>query len=419
MSDYTTQLRWPVEQIQRETMSDPDDYSKCYRALGLDTYPIFDESYRAQLNDKIIRHFYFREIGFETLAQFRWYVRNTMYENMPYFNQLYDSLNLITDPITNQKYTWGETYRLAQGGGTTTGTSGEHHDEGTHTDHEVQTLKHGKTNNTVTAYGKTDTRVTDNSKDGTDTTTYGKGTVETDAYGKTSHEVTEVDYGKTSHDVTETEYGRTQHTVNGGSDEVTEGGVHERVIREDTPMNLIPSGAIENLNYATDVTYTDRNGTSAGVTEYGGTTDISNGGSDVTTSDGRTGGEDTTTRDGRTGGQDTKTITSNGSDVRDSESTENERMVDTLGGRDTVTSTDGGSDVTTTDSNGSTTADGTTKGRTDFERDLDESGEREHNRVGYDGVSPADLLKKYRDTFLNVDSQVIASLETCFFGLWN
>ena len=387
MSDYTTQLRWPVEQIQRETMSDPDDYSKCYRALGLDTYPIFDESYRAQLNDKIIRHFYFREIGFETLAQFRWYVRNTMYENMPYFNQLYDSLNLITDPITNQKYTWGETYRLAQGGGTTTGT----HNEGEHTDHSVETVDHGKTNYTETTYGKTDTRVTDNSKDGTDTTTYGKGTVEVDGYGKTSH------------DVTETEYGRTQHTVNGGSDEVTEGGVHERVIREDTPMNLIPDGAIENLNYATDVTYTDRNGTSAGVTEYGGTTDISNGGSDVTTSD------------GSTGGQDTKTITNSGSDVRDSESTENERMVDTLGGKDSVSSKDGGRDTTTTDSNGTTKSDG----HTDFERDLDESGEREHNRVGYDGVSPADLLKKYRDTFLNVDMQVIASLETCFFGLWN
>ena len=387
MSDYTTQLRWPVEQIQRETRSDPDDYSKCYRALGLDTYPIFDESYRAQLNDKIIRHFYFREIGFETLAQFRWYVRNTMYENMPYFNQLYESLNLITDPITNQKYTWGETYRLAQGGGTTTGT----HNEGEHTDHSKETVDHGKTNDTETAYGKTDTRVTDNRKDGSDTTTYGKGTTEVDGYGKTSH------------DVTETEYGRTQHTVNGGSDEVTEGGVHERVIREDTPMNLIPNGAIENLNYATDVTYTDRNGTSAGVTEYGGTTDISNGGSDVTTSD------------GRTGGQDTKTITSNGSDVRDSESTENERMVDTLGGKDRVSSKDGGRDTTTTDSNGTTQSDG----RTDFERDLDESGEREHNRVGYDGVSPADLLKKYRDTFLNVDMQVIASLETCFFGLWN
>lgn len=375
MSDYTTQLRWPIEQIQRETMSDPDDYSKCYRALGLDTYPIFDESYRKQLNDKIIRHFYFREIGFETLAQFRWYVRNTMYENMPYFNQLYESLNLITDPITNQKYTWGETYKLAQGGGTTTDTSGKHHDEGTHTDHETE----------VTAYGRTDTRVTDNSKDGTDTTRYGKG-------------ITEVDeYGKTTHDVTETEYGRTQHTVNGGSDEVTEGGIHERVIREDTPMNLIPNGAIENLNYATDVTYTDRNGTTAGVTEYGGTVDISNGGSDTTTSD------------GQTGGRDTKTTTTSGSDVRDSESTENERMVDTLGGRDTKT----------TDSNGTTTADGITEGKTDYTRELDESGERGHNRLGYDGISPADLLMKYRETFINVDMQVIASLEKCFFGLWN
>lgn len=375
MSDYTTQLRWPVEQRQRETLSDPDDYSKCYAMLGLDKYPIFDESYRAQLNDKIIRHFYFREIGFETLAQFRWYMARTMNENMPYFNQLYNSLNLIDDPITNQRFTWGEVYELEQGGGTTTDTKGTSHDDDALNRDVDETTKYGKTDDTTTEYGKSDT----------ETTTYGKG----------DERVTH--YGKTTADTTTTHYGRNQHTQNGGSDANTEGGIHERVIREDTPMNLIPDGAIENLNYATDVTYTDREGTSASVTEYGGTTDISNGGADTTNSNGQTGGQDRTT-DKQSGSDTTR---------------------GQLGGSDTVHDKLGGQDETDTITRQTETHDGRTTGETDFRRDLDEHGNRSHNRSGYDGTSPSDLLRKYRETFLNVDMQVIASLETLFFGLWN
>jgi hypothetical protein len=41
--------------------------------LGLKDYPIFDESYRDALNKKILDHFRFREIGFETPARFKFY----------------------------------------------------------------------------------------------------------------------------------------------------------------------------------------------------------------------------------------------------------------------------------------------------------------------------------------------------------
>ena len=113
MAIYTTLLRSIVEQRQADEHVGPDDFSVAYRTLGLSDYPIFDESYRAQLNDKIIRHFYFREIGFETVAQFRWRMDATMRENMPYFNQLYASLNLIVDPITNVRYTYQDVFNLA------------------------------------------------------------------------------------------------------------------------------------------------------------------------------------------------------------------------------------------------------------------------------------------------------------------
>ena len=363
MSIYTTQLRWIVERKQQEAGADPTDFSPAYGYLGLDTYPIFSESYRKQLNDKIITHFYFREIGFETAAQFAWFLRRTMNENMPYFNKLYLSENVITDPLTNKKYSWTETYTRAQDEatnveGSTIKTNGVEISERVDDD-----LTHGKTNvvESETTFGKTHTD--------RDTTTF----------------------GKTVEDTSTTNYGRTQSTENGGSDTMLEGATHERVINSDTPMNQISNSGVENLNYATEVTYTDREGQTASVTEYGGTTDISNGGSDTTNGSSEEGGTqilDTSKREGGSESVDT-TSTNSGKDQRD-----------------IVTSR-------TEDETGSGSS------STETSRDLDESGSRSHNVIGYDGIAPADLLLKWRDTFLNIDMQVIASLETLFMGLWN
>ena len=86
MSKYTTELRYLIE-------SNFD--------LGLDEYPIFDESYRQLLNDKIINHYYFREIGMETAELFKRYLNQTMREIMPYYNQLYKSELLEFNPFYN------------------------------------------------------------------------------------------------------------------------------------------------------------------------------------------------------------------------------------------------------------------------------------------------------------------------------
>ena len=76
--------------------------------LGLDTYPIFDENYRKELNRKIINHYYFREIGFETPALFRFYLNTAMAENMVYFNQLYNSALIEFNPLENFSETESE-----------------------------------------------------------------------------------------------------------------------------------------------------------------------------------------------------------------------------------------------------------------------------------------------------------------------
>lgn len=85
MSTYTTQLQYII---------------KSGYDLGLKDYPIFDESYRNSLNNKIIEHFYFREIGLETAALFKRFLNRKLNEIMPYYNQLYKSTLVKLEPLT-------------------------------------------------------------------------------------------------------------------------------------------------------------------------------------------------------------------------------------------------------------------------------------------------------------------------------
>lgn len=114
MSKYTTQLRWIVEQMgQGLEVPEGQEYADAvYKYIGLSKYPIFDETYRAKLNDKIIDHFFFREIGFETAAQFAFYMRRTMNEIMPKYNALYraqltmDSEHPLSDYVMHRDENW-------------------------------------------------------------------------------------------------------------------------------------------------------------------------------------------------------------------------------------------------------------------------------------------------------------------------
>ena len=111
MSKYTTQLRWVIEQAENDAHGtyEAGVYTEAsYKKIGLSTYPIFDETYRTQLNNKIIDHFYFREIGMETVANFAWFLRRKMNEIMPYYNQLYESVDLVTEPVNEIDVTYLE-----------------------------------------------------------------------------------------------------------------------------------------------------------------------------------------------------------------------------------------------------------------------------------------------------------------------
>lgn len=114
MAKYTTEVRSICESIygwdNQEDMSKNPGYgdtSKIIqgaRARIFDfDYPIFDENYRATLETKIIKHYYFREIGAETYGQWKFWLDRKLNEIMPYYNKLYESELLKFNPFYNSE----------------------------------------------------------------------------------------------------------------------------------------------------------------------------------------------------------------------------------------------------------------------------------------------------------------------------
>lgn len=194
MSKYTTQLRFPIEQSldNRGFNHKESNWKYCYEMLGLNDYPLFDELYRETLNNKIIRAYYFREIGFETLGLFAWQMRRTMFEIMPYYNQLYDSERLEIDPFLTRNMDYAEKW----------------------TRDESKTAKQDTTSEAAH---------------------------NTDASGTTAN------------------------SANGSTES------NDRNVFNDTPMNGLDTGAVENMDYATNVTF-DKGSTSSRTDSNGSTT---------------------------------------------------------------------------------------------------------------------------------------------------
>lgn len=70
-----------------------------FSRIGLDTYPIYEETYRATLNGKIWDQFANREIGQESVQLFRHAFRRWMNNNMPYYNDQYRLSLVKIDPL--------------------------------------------------------------------------------------------------------------------------------------------------------------------------------------------------------------------------------------------------------------------------------------------------------------------------------
>lgn len=300
MSMYTVQLRWPIEQTLKNqgVQNTEDNWPLVWETLGLNDYPIFNEEYRAVLNNNIMRHYYFREIGFETLGQFRFHIRRHMFEIMPYYNKLYLAQLQIINPLWERDL---------------------HHTEDWNVDN-------------------TQTQKQDSSRDSAQNTSEDRTTSAIDNTHSHTGSASTTDVVSSSTDTTS--------TIN-----------NDRNVFQDTPMNALDTSAVSNLQYATNVTY--ENGDSSNTTK-------------MNSSDQTKVADTTETTGENNSSESVKDI------VDDTYNETFSNLTDTMGNED---------------------------------------GDKNWHEWGY-SQSQSLLFLQYRKAIVNIDMEIIDSLQDYFFMLW-
>ena len=161
MSKYTTEVRFICETMagldESAGYTDVDEiirlaYPKIFK---VDMIPMFEgetEEHRAQLYQKILGHYYTREIGYETVGLWKLKLNQKMMEIMPYYNKLYESELLEFDPLKNVDRTLTDSEAgTKNASGNSDGTRNETRNETTNTTlrHEKKTTRGNDTNTNV------------------------------------------------------------------------------------------------------------------------------------------------------------------------------------------------------------------------------------------------------------------------------
>lgn len=105
MAKYTTLVKSVCEKvsgISTQGLSNINDIlDKSWNKIFTSNWEIFDESYREVLCKKILRKYYTREIGAETVELWELWLDATMCEIMPTYNKLYESETFKYNPLYN------------------------------------------------------------------------------------------------------------------------------------------------------------------------------------------------------------------------------------------------------------------------------------------------------------------------------
>lgn len=407
MSDYTTQLRNICESFAGDdiTASSParkvDAVISASRARVFDfDYPIFDGSYKEHLEKKILKHFYFREIGCETYGQWQVQLDAKMNEIMPYYNQLYNSENLIIDPLLSYK---------------------DHSEQKTD---DKRTTKSTDSGNDQDVFGDTltDTFGKSVTNSGTDTEVYGDtitdtfGKVVTDG-GRDSNKYTPgaTDTVQRTPNLRRTKSGNETHNLTDSQTVAATHGETDWDITSDTPQgglnNIIGSGGSISTPpgtpaggtlYASQIAeHTKKSEDNTGTSTHNNTITYNNvqdaeSGTDTSVTS-HTGFDQNETTYG-------KTVTDSG--------TQSQAHAGTVGHQHGHVITDGG-----TQSQAHTGTQTRNYGKiVDGTDNLD--GSVTLDRYGFT-AGQHELLKQYRENMLNIDMMVINELNDLFMGLYD
>lgn len=126
MSKYTTEVRFICE--QKAGLSESKGSNDIETILDnswdkIFTMPVtfWDTSYKEVLCKKILRHYYLREIGAETVGIWLLWMNRKLDEIMPYYNKLYESAEIQFNPMNDVNLT---VTHIGSGQGSNSGTTG-------------------------------------------------------------------------------------------------------------------------------------------------------------------------------------------------------------------------------------------------------------------------------------------------------
>lgn len=400
MSKFTTEVRYICETAAG--LDESAEYTSLDTILTAASpnifnfdFPIFDENYRLVLEKKILKHYYTREIGEETVGLWKLRLDSRLNEIMPFYNKLYESELLTFNPFYNVDYTKSGN-REGTGNNSVVGTNTMN---GTVKDEGLRTT----TNSSNTASTDTSTNETTKTNTGNENTMERTNLTKERTGTETTTDTGTV--GKTT--ILDT---NTAHT---GTDRVSEQDEKKNDhwdYYSDTPQGTIgsvPGGgqqALEGNTYLTNVRHITDDSTGSDKTSQ--TThghnihDTGENNEDVVT-------DMTSTLTLAT------TETNTGLNEADKTLTSNEQQSASLSATKNVGTTENG---VGTDTN--TTTYNTTNGNTEnkLAHNLEEYTEHVVGKTGRYSFSKA--LIEFRETFLNIDAMIIAQLNDLFMGLW-
>lgn len=418
--------------------------------LSLNNYPIFSEDYRETLNQKIIDHYFFREIGQETADRFNFFLGRKMNEIMPYYNQLYKSAMIKFDPLASRYYEFYEKHdkqaenkETLTGGtmgsesmgdnysegatrttdttvkGTSDGTSQnlETKKEGTEGGKETEQVTHNTTVEDKTGSGEK-TTTSNETNSGTDTEALEKGTTETKSYP--DRKTTE----------TKGVGGETENTGMGHYNAFTD-SPNTALPLQDVNVYFGDAGNVTGVNLgetagyvATATVDTEKNYRDTTTKEQTNTTEQS--GQEVTSN---TGSDTNTTSYGKQVDKNDKEAYNDSVNTNtqfDGNVTTTENYKENKTGE---TNTSGSTTENTTREENFKSQNNTDSQRNRIVRDNrinnqntetsnNEKLEMQYQTKGRTEQSPSTLLQQFRDTFLNIDMLVIDQLEPLFMGVF-
>lgn len=360
--------------------------------FNLDSYPIFDENYRKILNEKILAHYWYNEIGQETPDRFNHYLATRMNEIMPYYNKLYMSELIKFDPLATD-YIEGNTAETRV--------------------HEAIENFFGNTDGNVTN-SDTTTSTSDNKNTGTLKNVLTGN--EVGSYNKQGNRTTET-VGNRSENLNEdiTSHSTTTNDLKTTTDVESDGtGTNDTTGTKTTDFSDIPQAGI-----TTSVTTNPDGSITTETTGYLTTQTVENT---------HEHSESTTHEESHSEGTNTGTI-----DVDGTSNRKNNNTIDTTETQKEIWSEVGGDTRDTTSNQDQNTTDYTlvkddsvTNSNRNYGEIQNRMTKNDENtgtkskefRKGRSGFSPSALINEYRQTLLNIDMQIINNLGSLFMEVY-